>query len=69
MFLTADEIRTLTGRALKTHQIAALRAMGIAFFVNAAGRPVVTRVAVEGTGKPTATEPASWSPAIMQKRA
>jgi Domain of unknown function (DUF4224) len=48
LFLTEDEMRTLTGRGRKSAQLAQLRLMGIPFHVNAAGKPVVTRTAVEG---------------------
>jgi hypothetical protein len=48
LFLTTDEIAQLTGRARKALQIDALRRMGIPFWVNAAGYPVVTRAAIEG---------------------
>ena len=68
MFLTPEELRTLTGRALKAHQAAALRRMGIPFFINAAGKPVVTRAAVEGGGKPTTPEQTAWAPAVVQPR-
>jgi hypothetical protein len=61
LFLNRDEIATLTGRKNKGNQIRALRKMGIPFFVNACGQPVVTRVAVEG--RPVAIEhKPTWSP-------
>ena len=47
-FLDDDELAKLTGRKMKGHQIAALRSMGLPFFVNATGHPVVTRSAIEG---------------------
>lgn len=47
-FLSTDEICALTGRKMKTKQIEALRKMGLPFWVNAIGRPVVTVAAVEG---------------------
>ncbi len=47
-FLTEEDTVKLTGRCLKSKQIAALRKMGIAFFVNASGHPVVPVSAVEG---------------------
>lgn len=47
-FLEPVEIAELTGRKIKSKQIEALRKMGIPFFVNACGKPVVTRTAVEG---------------------
>ena len=46
-FLNPDEVRELTGFAIKARQIEQLRRMGIAFFVNGCGRPVVTVAAVE----------------------
>lgn len=48
LFLTADELVTLTGRRTRPAQIEALRRMGVAFRVNAIGAPVVTRAAVLG---------------------
>ncbi|WP_070281748.1 DUF4224 domain-containing protein [Janthinobacterium sp. MP5059B] len=47
-FLSMDDIYALTGRKMKTKQIEALRKMGLPFWVNAIGRPVVTVAAVEG---------------------
>lgn len=47
-FLSLDEICALTGRKMKTKQIEALRIMGLPFWVNAIGQPVVTVAAVEG---------------------
>lgn len=47
-FLSMEEICALTGRKMKTKQIEALRTMGLPFWVNAIGRPVVTVAAVEG---------------------
>lgn len=70
MFLTPSDLRILTGRARRAGQIEALRRMGIPFWVNAAGRPVVTRAAVEGhqVAKPTES-PDSWSPAVLKHAA
>ena len=47
-FLSIDDICALTGRKMKTKQIEALRKMGLPFWVNAIGRPVVAVAAVEG---------------------
>ncbi len=47
VFLDEDEMRWLTGRSQKAKQIAQLRRMGIAFYVNAAGLPIVLRAALE----------------------
>lgn len=67
LFLTSDELRDLTGFALKARQIAQLRSMGIQFRVNGCGKPVVTRAAVEGGAiaqQPIA--PQAWQPAVLQ---
>ena len=47
-FLSSEELKELTGRCTKTKQIEALRTMGLAFWVNPIGKPVVARVAIEG---------------------
>ena len=47
-FLSDEEVRRLTGRTFKALQCANLRQIDVPFFVNAAGRPVVARSAVEG---------------------
>jgi hypothetical protein len=47
-FLDESEIAEFTGRKIKSKQIEALRKMGLPFFVNAVGKPVVTRSAIEG---------------------
>ncbi|MBI5786590.1 MAG: DUF4224 domain-containing protein [Rhodocyclales bacterium] len=72
-FLNADEIRTLTGRVQKARQIESLRKMGILFFVNALGNPVVPRASIEGNhGVTTGGEKPNpaWEPnvACIQKR-
>lgn len=63
-FLDNDELKTLTGRKSKSHQIDALRRIGIPFYVNATGHPVVTRAAVEGRKD----EPvkAAWMPRVLR---
>lgn len=47
-FLSAAEVKQLTGRTLKAMQCAQLRKQGVPFFENAEGRPIVARAAVEG---------------------
>jgi hypothetical protein len=66
LFLTAAELRDLTGYALKDRQIAQLRTMGIAFRLNGHGKPVVTRAAVEGTATQQGAQSAGWQPAVLQ---
>lgn len=65
MFLERDELVTLTGRKTKGLQIDALRRMGIAFYVNAIGHPVVTRAALEGSKTIELPKPA-WSPRVLR---
>jgi hypothetical protein len=70
MFLTPDELKTLTGRARRAAQIDALRRMGIAFWVNAAGRPVVAKAAIEGRAVANQVEtPETWQPAVLKRAA
>jgi hypothetical protein len=66
MFLTDAELVTLTGRKIKSLQIEALRKMGLTFWVNAAGRPVVARATIEGK---KVENPANeeWTPAVLAK--
>jgi hypothetical protein len=47
-FLDSNEIIELTGRKIKSKQIEALRRLGLPFFVNACGKPVVSRTAIDG---------------------
>lgn len=69
LFLTEEEVATLTGRKRKAGQIHALKAMGIAFRVNALGKPVVTRSTVEGTAVADDPGKQRWVPAVLQKAA
>lgn len=59
-FLSAIELRELTGFARASKQVDQLRRMGIPFWINGVGRPVVARAAIEG-GKPV-PEPKLWEP-------
>jgi hypothetical protein len=70
IFLSQEELRILTGRARRSTQIDALRAMGIAFWVNAAGRPVVAKAAIEGRAVAIQAEtPETWHPAVLKRAA
>ena len=69
-FLPTEDIKFLTGiscakggQTREQRQIAALSKMGVPYFVNAAGRPVVARAAVEGQASSATTEPGGWEPA------
>ena len=65
MFLTDEQLVKLTGRKFKTKQCEQLKVMGIPFRANAAGKPIVCRVHVEGM-EPVANDPApeesGWVP-------
>ena len=64
IFLEKSDVAILTGKKLKSQQVDALRRMGILFYVNASGRPVVPKSAVEG--KETSDKPTpSWEPSIL----
>lgn len=65
LFLSREEIATLTGRKTKSKQIEQLRKMGIPFFVNAINAPVVTRVAVEGRTEDVPPTQAKWQPRVL----
>lgn len=59
-FLDREEIKALTGRSYLRLQIAALTKMGIPFFVNDVGRPVVARSVVEGRGSAAPAPKKKW---------
>ncbi|MFA5170391.1 MAG: DUF4224 domain-containing protein [Sulfuriferula sp.] len=66
LFLEPSELRILTGMAQKSKQVDQLRRMGVPFFLNAAGHPIVTRAAVEGNIKPQQhVEQQAWRPAVL----
>lgn len=51
-FLTKEDLIVLTGKCWKSKQIAALRKMGLPFFVNSCGKPIVSVAVVEGKKEP-----------------
>jgi hypothetical protein len=65
-FLDRDEVKELTGRTKIALQIAQLTTMGIPFFVNAIGRPVVPRTAIEGRATTAAAPKKPWVPKVLQ---
>ncbi|HQR98106.1 MULTISPECIES: DUF4224 domain-containing protein [unclassified Polaromonas] len=64
LFLEDAELMRLTGRKLKSHQIAWLRKEGLAFRVNATGHPVVLRSTVDQRA-PLQAVPQSWKPRLV----
>lgn len=70
IFLTPEEVDMLTGirkgrtegrQKMTKHQlqVAFLRGLGIPFLVNAAGRPIITKAAVEGN-RPVEKPQTDW---------
>lgn len=57
IFLTKDEVAELTGRKKKSAQILHLRSIGMRFFINARGEPVIPRIEIDGVSQ-TRTMPA-----------
>ena len=62
-FLDDEALRLLTGYKVARLQINQLRRMGLPFFVNGAGKPVVPRAAVEGSRSKTKQKESAWHPA------
>lgn len=67
MFLNGEELIKLTGRKMKSKQIAALLDMGVPFRVNASGHPVVTKSAIEGRKEEPAPRP-KWIPRVLKEK-
>jgi len=69
MFLTPEELETLTERKRKADQIAWLRGHRIPYLTGANGHPRVSRAYVENVlcGKPEANEPEPNFAAIMPR--
>jgi hypothetical protein len=68
-FLTDAEVKRLAGCRHRTEQIAALRQMGIPFWVNAAGRPIVVRAIIEGRSRQADPKPVpAWTPKLAVSR-
>lgn len=65
LFLSAEDLHTLTGFSVKAKQIEQLRKMGVPFFVNGCGRPVVAVSVVEGR-KQEIQPQQGWKPAVLQ---
>jgi hypothetical protein len=66
LFLAPADVATLTGRKRPRSQIEALRNMGVQFYQNALGHPVVPVTAITGS-KTVATEAAKWQPAVVNQ--
>ena len=64
IFLDPSDVAILTGKKSKAGQVDALRHMGIAFYVNPSGRPVVPRSSIEGKEIADKPKPA-WEPLVL----
>ncbi|TQK00146.1 DUF4224 domain-containing protein [Herbaspirillum sp. SJZ107] len=67
-FLTAEEVRELTGRTKHALQAEQLRAQGIPFFTNAVGRPIVPRTAIEGCKEKVKPPEPMWVPNVLKEK-
>ncbi len=67
VFLAQSDVSILTGKKLKSGQVDVLRRIGILFYVNAAGHPVVPRSAVEGLNKSIEQQDKPWVPAAIRR--
>ena len=66
LFLSDNELEQLTARKRKGCQIGMLKSMGVPFRINAAGRPVVCRSAVEGTAA-AHNPPDQWTSNVITR--
>lgn len=62
LFISDDELVTLTGYRQASKQVAHLKAQRIPFHVNRAGHPKVARAVLEGRKVSTPTAAKTWSP-------
>ncbi len=64
-FLSDADVAMLTGRKKKDFQREQLMKMGIPFFVNACGRPVVARSFIDGKEDIKAQPQKRWEPPVL----
>ena len=60
MFLTRDEVASLTDYKRYGKQCDVLRQMGIPFITNPTGRPIVIRAVLEGRQEPANSPRSKW---------
>ena len=66
-FLDSEELAELTGKKAKGKQIEALRRMGLPFFVNSTGHPVVPRSVLPNTAEaPKQQSKPAWVPRVLK---
>ncbi|TAM15919.1 MAG: DUF4224 domain-containing protein [Pandoraea sp.] len=76
-FLSLEEMAELSGirtgrngKSREALQVEWLRKVGIPFWTNARGRPIVARVSIEGRSPGAAAEPPrpAWTPRVLSGR-
>ena len=67
MFLDPAAMRALTGYAHKAKQIERLRAMGVPFWINGRGIPVVACSALEGGQRQAPKPQRGWQPTVLNR--
>lgn len=65
IFLDPADVAILTGKKTKAGQIAQLRHLGLVFYVNAGGKPVVPKSSVE-TNSPSHAIEKPWTPNVLR---
>jgi len=66
IFLSKEDVAELTGHKRNDAQVDMLRTMGIQFYINASGRPIVPKSAIEGL-KQDLKQTQSWEPAVLKQ--
>jgi hypothetical protein len=66
IYISREDVRILTGCAIKANQIAYLKDKGIAFRVNACGWPNVTVIEATGGHVKQQKEPQKWQSNVMK---
>jgi len=66
IFLAPDDVAILTGKKKKSCQVDQLRFMGIPFYINAAGRPVVTKAALNCLETECDLPKKEWESAVLK---
>lgn len=64
--MSNEDVAILTGKKLKSGQVDVLRRMGILFYVNAAGQPVVPRSSVEHHLHSSPPPDQPWVPNVLK---
>lgn len=66
IFLSEEDVAKLTGRKQKPAQVDWLRLNGIQFYINAEGRAIVPKSAIEGSKEKTAMDK-PWEPSVLNQ--